>query len=153
MQAAVVALIAIILLGGGYFYWMSTDTTPETVNVTTTVTPTTNTNTTTSTSTTTTTATSTAATTKTFTITNQGFTFNPKTMTVKKGDRVKITYTNAGGTHDVRIDGYDVGTKVLQANQTETFEFIADEAGTFEFYCSVGNHRAMGMKGSFVVTE
>ncbi|MEN9561085.1 MAG: hypothetical protein RIQ56_358, partial [Candidatus Parcubacteria bacterium] len=58
-----------------------------------------------------------------------------------------------GGTHDFRIEGYDVGTKVIQGSASETFEFVADKAGDFEFYCSVGSHRAMGMKGTFTVTE
>ncbi len=90
---------------------------------------------------------------KEFEFTNEGFKFSPNTFTVKKGDRVKVTYTNGGGTHDFRIDGYNVGTKVLQKDVSESFEFVADKAGSFEFYCSVGNHRAMGMKGTLTVTE
>ncbi len=88
-----------------------------------------------------------------FAVTNSGFIFSPKDIVVKKGDTVKITYTNGGGTHDMRIEGYDVGTEVITAGQSETFEFVADEAGTFEFYCSVGQHRANGMVGTFTVTE
>jgi uncharacterized cupredoxin-like copper-binding protein len=30
-------------------------------------------------------------------------------------------------------------------------QFVADKTGTFEFYCSVGNHRQMGMVGTLVV--
>jgi plastocyanin len=28
---------------------------------------------------------------------------------------------------------------------------VADKKGTFEYYCSVGQHRALGMKGKLVV--
>lgn len=90
---------------------------------------------------------------KEITVTSSGMTFNPKTLTVKKGDRVRITFTNGGGTHDLRVDGYNVGTKVISGGASETFEFVADQAGSFEYYCSVGSHRAMGMKGTLTVTQ
>ncbi|MBI5457007.1 cupredoxin domain-containing protein [Candidatus Kaiserbacteria bacterium] len=87
-----------------------------------------------------------------FSFTNEGYAYLPAAFAVKKGDRVKATFKNTGGTHDFRIDGYNVGTNIIQAGQSQTFEFVADTPGTFEFYCSVGNHRAMGMKGTFTVT-
>lgn len=87
------------------------------------------------------------------TVTSTGMAFNQKTLSVKKGERVRVTYENGGGTHDLRIAGYDVGTKVISAGQSETFEFVADEAGDFQYYCSVGNHRAQGMWGTLTVTE
>jgi hypothetical protein len=37
------------------------------------------------------------------------------------------------------------------AGASDVVEFTADKAGTFEYYCSVGNHRAMGMKGTLTV--
>ena len=85
-------------------------------------------------------------------VASKGFAFTPSTITVKKGDQVKITYTNGGGTHNFQIDGYNVGTKVIQGGQSDSVSFTADKAGTFEYFCSVGNHRAMGMKGKLVVT-
>lgn len=89
--------------------------------------------------------------TKEFTVTNAGMTFTQKTLAVNKGDRVKITFQNTGGTHDFRVDGYNVGTKVISNGQSETFEFVADKAGSFEYYCSVGQHRQLGMKGTLTV--
>lgn len=86
-----------------------------------------------------------------FTVSGQPFSFSPNTMTVKKGDTVKITFKNMQGTHDLRIEGYNVGTKVIQTGQSETFTFVADKAGLFEYYCSVGNHRAMGMVGTLTI--
>src|SRR5207248_1619757 len=40
--------------------------------------------------------------TKTFTVSGQNFSFSPNTLTVNKGDKVKITFTNSGGFHDFR---------------------------------------------------
>ncbi len=87
-----------------------------------------------------------------FTVTGQSFSFSPSSLTVKKGDKVRITFKNTGGFHDLRVDGYGVGTKQINGGQQETFEFTADKAGTFEYYCSVGSHRQMGMKGTLTVT-
>jgi plastocyanin len=88
---------------------------------------------------------------KTFNVTGQNFSFAPSTMTVNKGDRVKINFTNQAGTHDLVVEGYNVRTKVLQGGQSETIEFTANQSGTFEYYCSVGTHRQMGMKGTLKV--
>jgi plastocyanin len=90
---------------------------------------------------------------KEFTVTGANFSFTPSTMTVKKGDTVKITFVNSGGFHDLKIDEFAVATKKLSAGAQEVVEFVADKAGTFEYYCSVGDHRAMGMKGTLTVTE
>ena len=88
---------------------------------------------------------------KEFTVNGSNMKFEPNTMTVKKGDIVRITFKNVGGMHDFVIDEYNVKTKVLKAGTEEVVEFVADKTGSFEYYCSVGNHRAMGMKGTLVV--
>lgn len=90
---------------------------------------------------------------KSFTVTGDNFTFSPSTMTVKKGDTVRITFKNAEGFHDLKIDEFSVATKQMNAGGEETVEFVAEKAGSFEYYCSVGKHRDMGMKGTLVVTE
>lgn len=91
---------------------------------------------------------------KEFAFTNEGLRFSPNAFSVKKGDRVRVTYTNGGGMHNFRIDGYGLGTRVIETSgQSQTFEFVADKVGTFEFYCSVGQHRQLGMRGTFTVTE
>jgi len=85
------------------------------------------------------------------TVSGKNFSFTPSTLTVKKGDTVKITFQSTQGFHDLVVDGYNVQTKTIPAGQTDTISFTADKAGTFEYYCSVGNHRAMGMKGTLTV--
>lgn len=84
-------------------------------------------------------------------VTARSFSFSPATITVKKGETVRLTLKNTGGLHDLRIDEFKAATKQLQAGEEETIEFIADKTGTFEYYCSVGNHRAMGMVGKLIV--
>ncbi|KKR78945.1 MAG: Heme/copper-type cytochrome/quinol oxidase, subunit 2 [Candidatus Nomurabacteria bacterium GW2011_GWA2_40_9] len=86
-----------------------------------------------------------------FTVNAKNFSFSPSTMTVKKGDKVKITFINSQGFHDFKIDAYGVAAKQAQSPNTEVLEFIADKTGSFEYYCSVGTHRSMGMKGTLVV--
>ncbi len=88
---------------------------------------------------------------KTFTVQGSNFAFAPSTITVKKGDKVKIIFENTGGFHDLKIDEFSVATKRIQGEQKEVVEFIADKEGSFEYYCSVGTHRQMGMKGTLIV--
>lgn len=90
---------------------------------------------------------------KEFTVSGDNFAFAPSTMTVKKGDTVRVTFVNAEGFHDWKIDELNVATAKLQAGGTETVEFVAETAGSFAYYCSVGTHREMGMEGTLVVTE
>ncbi len=70
---------------------------------------------------------------------------------VKQGDRVRIVLTSADGFHDWVIDEFNAATDRVSTGQTASVEFVADKKGTFEYYCSVGNHRANGMYGTFVV--
>lgn len=88
---------------------------------------------------------------KEFTIDAENFSFSPNTMTVNEGDTVRITLNNLGGNHDFVIDEFDARTEVISTGETETIEFVADKAGTFEYYCSVMQHRAMGMVGMLTV--
>ncbi len=97
------------------------------------------------------TETNTTGTVKNFTISAENFSFSPSSITVNKGDRVRITFKNKAGTHDWRIDELGVMTQKLSGENEEVVEFIAQTAGVYEYYCSVGNHRAMGMKGTLNV--
>ena len=88
---------------------------------------------------------------KTFVVIGKPFSFTPAQITVNKGDTVIIIFKNESGTHDWRIDEFNAQTKILQAGQEQTIQFIADKVGTFEYYCSIGTHRQMGMKGNLIV--
>lgn len=88
---------------------------------------------------------------KEFTVAGNNYKFLPAELKVKKGDTVKIIFKNDGGTHDFVIDEFNAKTKRIKSGETETIQFIVDKAGTFEYYCSVGNHRQEGMKGTLTV--
>ena len=88
---------------------------------------------------------------KVFEVTGKNFSFEPKEVKVTQGDRVQIVFKNEGGTHNFVLDEFDVKTKTTNTGETVTVEFVADKAGTFEYYCGIGNHRAMGMVGTLVV--
>lgn len=88
---------------------------------------------------------------KEFTITGSNFSFDPKEIKVKKGDTVKILFKNADGFHDWRVDEFNAATKKIKGGEQDSVQFVADKAGTFEYYCSVGEHRKMGMKGNLIV--
>lgn len=79
------------------------------------------------------------------------FAFALKEIKVKQGDNVKIVFRNTEGMHDLVIEEYNLRTKVLKAGDQDTIEFVADKAGTFEYYCSVNKHRQMGMVGKLIV--
>lgn len=91
--------------------------------------------------------------TKTYIVEGDNFSFIPNVMNVKKGDRVKITFKNKEGFHDLKIDEFGVATPQIKAGEEATVEFVADKVGSFDYYCSVGSHRQMGMVGKLTITE
>lgn len=88
---------------------------------------------------------------KEFTISGQNFSFTPSLIKVKRGDKVKITFYNTAGFHDFNLEGYGLATRKTEAPSQEILEFTADKVGKFEYYCSVGTHRTMGMTGILMV--
>ena len=68
----------------------------------------------------------------------------------------EITLTNEGGaTHDLVVerDGEDVAASdQIGPGESSTFEVTLEE-GEYVFYCSVGNHRSMGMEVPVQVTS
>ena len=92
---------------------------------------------------------------KTFIVTGENFKFvmngvdNPE-IRVKEGDRVRIEFTSTQGFHDFVIDAFGA-TKQIWAGNSTFVEFTADKKGEYEYYCSVGKHREMGMKAKFIV--
>ena len=79
------------------------------------------------------------------------FFFKPNEIRVKQGEKVTINFKNTQGMHDFVLDEFNVKTEVVQSGESTTVEFTPDKKGSFEFYCSVGNHRQMGMKGTLIV--
>ena len=80
-------------------------------------------------------------------MTAEKYDFNPDTVTVKKGDRVKLVITALDRDHGFKIDAFHVNQK-LPKGQPVTVEFTADQVGTFPFecskYCGSGHKRMKG---------
>lgn len=89
--------------------------------------------------------------TKMFTISGSNYAFSPATITVNKGDTVQITFKSTGGTQNLVLSDFGISTNQLSSGQSQTVTFVANKSGKFQFYCSVGNHRQMGMVGTLVV--
>lgn len=88
---------------------------------------------------------------KEFTVTAKQFEFNPATITVNKGDTVRLTITSLDVPHGFRINEFNVNARI-EPGKTAAVEFIADKSGTFTFFCSVvcgAGHS--DMKGTLVV--
>jgi len=79
------------------------------------------------------------------------FYFKPNEIKVKVGEKVKITFKNIEGFHDLIIDDLGVKTKQIRDGEVDVVEFTPTLPGSYEFYCSIGNHRSMGMKGILIV--
>ena len=89
--------------------------------------------------------------TKSFEVDGSNFKFVPNTLTVKEGETVKITFKNTQGFHNFKIDEFNVTSKTIPADSSEILTFVANKKGVFQYYCGVGNHRAMGMVGTLTV--
>lgn len=88
---------------------------------------------------------------KTFDITGKDYAFSTKEIKVKKGDKVTINFTSTDGFHDWVVDEFNARTTRVSTGGKTSVTFTADKTGTFEYYCSVGSHRAKGMKGNLIV--
>ncbi len=87
-----------------------------------------------------------------FTINGNQFAFAPARIDVQKDDLVKITFTASDIAHSFVIDNPYRIAKRAGSGQSVTFEFRADQAGTFPFYCNLTqDERCRQMKGQLVV--
>ncbi|KKS28559.1 MAG: Nitrite reductase [Parcubacteria group bacterium GW2011_GWA2_43_11] len=86
-----------------------------------------------------------------FNIKGTKFAYDKKELTVTEGDMVTINFESADGFHDWVIDEFNAATKQVDVGVPTSVTFVADKVGVFEYYCSVGNHRAMGMVGKLTV--
>lgn len=85
------------------------------------------------------------------TVSGSSFSFSPSEMRVALGERVRVTFKNTGGFHDWSLEGYNLASSRINEGSESVVEFTADKAGRFNFFCSVGSHRAQGMEGVLVV--
>ena len=90
---------------------------------------------------------------KVFTLEAGSYYYKPNVITVKKGENVKVIINSVSMMHDFVIDEIQVNSAVAKSGTSTEVEFVADKIGSFEFYCSIGSHRKMGMVGTLVVSE
>ncbi|MDP3026237.1 MAG: cupredoxin domain-containing protein [Nanoarchaeota archaeon] len=82
---------------------------------------------------------------KEFTVKAFRFGYTPDTITVNKGDKVKINIENFDTLHGMRIPE-------LEIRGDETLEFTADKTGEFDWYCTnMCGEGHMQMKGKLIV--
>ncbi len=82
------------------------------------------------------------------------FAFQPNEISMNAGETIKVKIVNSEGFHDLVIDELNVKSKQLKEGEEEILEITVPEdteSGTYEFYCSVGNHREQGMVGTLRV--
>jgi LPXTG-motif cell wall-anchored protein len=92
------------------------------------------------------------------TIREVDFRLEPSSFTATVGEVVHFTVTNVGTRpHNVEVEreSANIEQKLFDANlqpgETRTADFTFTQAGTWEMYCPVGNHKAMGMTGQVTV--
>lgn len=72
--------------------------------------------------------------------------YSPNSITVKKGQKVKITVTNIDTSHGIDVPDFRVSGK-------DSVEFVADKTGLFIFRCIVNcGEGHMEMIGTLTVT-
>jgi cytochrome c oxidase subunit 2 len=77
--------------------------------------------------------------------------FTPARFDVTQGDIVKITLVAEDAPYSFVIDDYRIAKRAAPGKPV-TFEFRADRAGTFVYYCNLSSDAACkDMRGQFVV--
>ncbi len=84
-------------------------------------------------------------------LTAREHTFKPNRIEVVQDDLVRISLTSEDRPYSFGIDAYRI-LKRVGGGQTIVFEFRADQAGTFTFYCNLtSDPQCRDMKGALVV--
>lgn len=79
--------------------------------------------------------------------------FSPNTITVKKGDRVKLVITTQDVAHGFSLPTFNINAQI-NPGQPTIVEFTADQVGEFDFRCSVfcgAGHS--GLSGKLIVEQ
>ncbi len=88
-----------------------------------------------------------------FNISGMNFEFSQNRMKVKKGEKIRVIFKSTKGYHDWVLDEFNVRTEKVEPGKTVSVEFIANKAGTFQYYCSTAEHKKYGMTGKLIVEE
>lgn len=89
---------------------------------------------------------------RSFTVSAKKFAYDPAVIEVRQDDLVKITLKAEDIAHSFTIDDYRIAKRAA-AGRSVTFEFRADKAGTFPFYCNLkADGGCRQMRGRLIVT-
>jgi heme/copper-type cytochrome/quinol oxidase subunit 2 len=88
---------------------------------------------------------------KPFSVSVRRFAFAPPRIEVNQDDLVKIELSTEDIAHSLTIDAYRIAKRVGPGHPV-TFEFRADRAGTFPYYCNLQiEDGCRRMRGELVV--
>ena len=111
------------------------------------------------------------------TVVMREFSYEPDEIHVKVGEKVRLVLINEGAAlHDITTEqfhgtveaaaaadhqeaaghGHDQASEfhaALESSGTTELVFVAEEAGSFELFCSVPGHRQRGMTATLIVEE
>jgi plastocyanin len=91
---------------------------------------------------------------KTITIHETEYKLNPNTVSVAKPGTYAFNAVNDGTTgHALEVEGNGVETKIstIDPGKSSTLKVTFPKNGTYEMYCPVDGHKALGMKGKITV--
>lgn len=78
------------------------------------------------------------------------WTFDPESIEVNQGDRVKLTFINEDDyDHGVGIDAYGVSQRIPARATLPIPEFVVTKSGDFQFYCSVSCNEGIAASGKY----
>lgn len=84
-------------------------------------------------------------------VSGKNFEFSVTEIRVSEGDVVTINFESESGFHDWVVDEFKAASPRVRDGEKTSVTFVADRAGIYEYYCSVGEHRANGMVGTLIV--
>ncbi|HEX9804133.1 MAG TPA: cupredoxin domain-containing protein [Candidatus Dojkabacteria bacterium] len=69
------------------------------------------------------------------------------------GDSITIELKGGQGIHDFVLDEFSVTSRLLSSGDSQiiTIDIPSNASGEYEFYCSVSNHRQLGMVGTLII--
>ncbi|HEY1359698.1 MAG TPA: cupredoxin domain-containing protein [Thermoleophilaceae bacterium] len=90
----------------------------------------------------------------TLTVAETEYKLDPSKLNVASKGTVQFDVQNNGKiVHALEVEGPGGETRsgTIQPGQSKQFKVSLDKPGSYEIYCPIGNHRALGMKGTLRV--
>ncbi len=79
--------------------------------------------------------------------------FEPRNITATVGEKVKIILTSVSMEHDLVIEQLGVRIPVTKSGETGSITFTPKKAGVYQFHCTVGKHKQLGMQGTLTILD